>query len=408
MAPSKMHDWFKMRTGFPDLRLEPESHSQLLFGRKDRSYRDELLGGIEEGYLGGEGHKAVRYGDYGRGKTHQAHNLIYEVSHRDLPVKPVYVKCTEYAKKAPFSELFSVMIGAIGTNEVQQTAIEFQRRVTNDESKPLAGLLNDEEISQVFGVLSNPNIATVRYAIRWLSGDISLTKGERDNLPQGMGPAVNVSSQYAEVMRGFAHMYREVHDQTLIFMIDEAERLNQITHDDTFWSWNACFRELMEIVGVGFIFLVGGKTRDDVPVLLTQPEVLTRIGSTNFKDIVNPGHDELKEWILELLQTFFRKGPVPAPLTQAVRDLAGDEAVDDDQAAEEIADLTGSEEGALQAYPFTPAALDQFVTQCVTEELANKPREVLKRMRKAAAKAILQDKRLIDEDIVDEIQSGGF
>lgn len=408
MTPVSMADALFMRPGFKDLRLEPETHSQFLFGERDRKLRDELLEGIEEGHLSGEGHKAVRYGDYGRGKTQQSYNLMYEIAQRQLPVKPVYVKCTEYKKNEPFATLFTQMILALGTQEVNQLAVEFQRKVTAGQAQPLDEILSSEEILEVFKRLSNPTPEFVRYAMKWLGGDTSLTKQERNQLVTGLGNPVSVSRDFAEVMRGFAHMYQIVEDRMLIFFIDEAERLNQITNPDTYWSWSACWRELTEIVPVGFIFLVGAKTRDDLPIILTSDEILTRIGSTNYKDILNPGYDELKAWILELLQTFFQKGELPAPLRDGVRNAVGPEAVDNTEIPEALRQLVEDDEEALTAYPFTPEALETFVTQCVTDEQANKSREVLKRMRKAAAKAVMQGKNLIDEDIVEEIQSGGF
>jgi hypothetical protein len=408
MTPTSMPDALFMREGFRDLRLEPETHSQFLFGDRDRKIRDELLEGIEEGHLGGEGHKAVRYGDYGRGKTQQSQNLIYEIDHRELPVKPVYVKCTEYKKNEPFSTLFTQMITSLGTQEVNALATEFQRRVSAQEVQPLEDIIASEEILEVFKRLSHPTLEYVRYAMKWLGGDSSLTKPERNQLMTGLGNPVSVSRDFSEVMRGFAHMYQSVEDRMLIFFIDEAERLNLITHPDTFWSWTACWRELTDIVAVGFIFLVGAKTRDDLPLLLINDEILTRIGSTNYKDILNPGRDELKAWVLEFLQTLFRKGDVPAPLQNAVAVTVGQETVDDTEIPEELWQLVGEDQEALIAYPFTPEALEAFITQCLTEEYANKPREVLKRMRKAAAKAVMQGKRQIDEDIVEEIQGGGF
>jgi hypothetical protein len=407
MVPVSLSDALFLRPGFRDLRLEPETHSRFLFGERDRQLRNELLDGIEESHLGGEGQKAVRAGDYGRGKTHQSQNLIYEIERRGLPVKPVYVKCVEFRKNEPFATLFSQMIGALGTQEVNELAVAFQRKVAAGEAQPLDTVIQAEEILEVFKRLGNPTLEYVRYALKWLGGDTSITKQERNQLLTGLGNPVSVSRGFGEVMRGFAHMYEAVEGRILLFFIDEAERFREITNPDTYWSWSACWRELLEIVGVGFVFFVGAKTRDDWPLLLVSDEIRTRIGATNYQDIFDPGRDELKAWVLELLQTYFRKGEVPEPLRDAVANAAGQEAVDDTEVPEELREVTGGDPAALAAYPFTPEALEEFVTQCMTEELANRPREVLKRLRKAAAKAAMKGERVIDEDIVEQIQSGG-
>src|SRR5262245_38223792 len=97
-----MDSWFFMRPGFTTFRLEPEKHSRFLFGDRDRKQRDYILGELEGAGYSGDGHKAVIYGDYGRGKTHQSHNLIFEIERQKMKLLPVYIKCSAYESKEPF------------------------------------------------------------------------------------------------------------------------------------------------------------------------------------------------------------------------------------------------------------------------------------------------------------------
>ena len=80
-----METWFFMRPGFSTFRLEPDKNRQFLFGERDRSQRSVLLSALEEACYSHEGHKAAVFGDYGRGKTHQCHNIMYEIERRSLP-----------------------------------------------------------------------------------------------------------------------------------------------------------------------------------------------------------------------------------------------------------------------------------------------------------------------------------
>ena len=66
-----------MRSGFTTFNLEPKTHSQYLFGERDRRQRDLLLGTLEEAGYSRDGHKAAIFGDYGRGKTHQCFNIMF-------------------------------------------------------------------------------------------------------------------------------------------------------------------------------------------------------------------------------------------------------------------------------------------------------------------------------------------
>lgn len=401
---ARMNKWFQMREGFENLRLTPETHSHLLFGKRDREIRDELLRGIQEGYIFGEGFKAVRYGDYGRGKTHQALNLIYEIKNNGIEALPVYIKCTEYKTKEPFASLFSQMILQLGTVAVNEVATEYDRLVRSRAAKPIEQIVGVEELVRPFKeLLSHPTHDFVRRAMIWLGGDPHSALSKADLKELDLGPAPSLSRDFGAIMRGIAHMYGAVHQQGIIYFIDEAERLNQITQHDTYWSWAACMRELMEISSVGFVFFVGAKTQDDIPLLFMLDEVSTRIGLTNFKDILNPGYEDLKDWILELLQTFFQKGPAPESIQAAIGDAGKDDSI-----PEKLKQLVDGDEEALAAYPFTPAALEDFINQCLTDQLSNKPREVLKRLGKAAAKAQLAEKDRIDAAIVDELQGSGI
>lgn len=406
MVIKNMADHLFMRPGFTNLGLAPDTHKQLMFGAKDRQLRDDLLDCIEEGHIGGAGHKALRAGWYGRGKTQQAQNVVYEMKRRGLPIRPVYVKCTEFKKNEAFSTLFSDMIMKLGTQEVKLLARDFQNLVQEGGAKPLDQVVTSEEILSVFEALSNPNQDVVRYAMKWLGGDTTLATKQREALGLGIGAPVSVSRDFGEVMRGFSHMYETARGVRLLYIIDEAERLIQIENMDAFWSWTTCWRELLEIVPVGFIFFIGAQRRGDWPQILTEDEIGRRIGWTNYVDITNHGREELRQWLEEMLQTFFRKGPVPQPLVDAVTEIAGAAAVADASVPAELSALVGGDPAALAAYPFTVAAMDVFIDQCLNEEGANRPSEVLKRLQKAASRVVRTGAQLIDVDVVEQIQGG--
>src|SRR5215471_9676369 len=114
-----MTDFFFMRNGFETFRLEPEKHSFLLFGKRDRAQRDHLLEHLEEASYSLEGHKSVVTGDFGRGKTHQSKNLKYEIEKRGLDLYPIYIKCIEFKAKEPFSTFFTELVKGIPTEYIQ-------------------------------------------------------------------------------------------------------------------------------------------------------------------------------------------------------------------------------------------------------------------------------------------------
>ena len=74
---------------------------------------------------------------------------------------------------------------------------------------------------------------------------------------------------------------------------------------------------------------------------------------------------------------------------------------------EELVAITNGDQDRLDAYPFEPEALDEFVEDVAAGGSANKPSEVLKRLLKATQRAIRKDRHTIDPSIVREINAEG-
>ncbi|MFL5352680.1 hypothetical protein [Archangium sp.] len=392
-----MSQYFYMRPGFERFQLEPEANRKIVIGERDRRFRDDLLNAIEEGSYGLEGYTAVIYGDYGRGKTHEAHNIMYEVQERKLPVQVVYVKCHEFKAKEPFSSVFTQLLLQIGVESIRRVANEYHLRAENHQVPPLREVLGSDELAAAFQGLTLANLDLVRQTLRWLGGEKGI---DTEKIAKGLSPQLTVSRDFAAVIKGLAHMIKEVDKKVLIFLIDEAEQFKQVKHPDTYWSWVGCIRALTETLAVGYVFYVGANSRDDLPELFLWDEIRTRIGAQNYRDLLNPGPDELRNWVKELFHTLIRKGPVPLPHRKALAPGALDETV-----PSELKALTTGNPAALESYPFTPEALDEFINQCMSETLANRPREVLKRIQSAAKRTMRHDKPQIDTDILAELQS---
>lgn len=214
---------------------------------------------------------------------------------------------------------------------------------------------------------------------------------------------LTIGREYAAVVKALAHMYRVVDNRLLLYIVDEAERVEGVSHADTFTAWRSAFREITEIQGVATIFFVGAKSRNELPVLFVHPEIMRRIGTTNYLEMHNPSKDQLREFLLELLQTLIGKGEPPEAHWEAV----GGDALDD-TVPQDLLDLTGNDDKRLETYPFEPAAFDEFIDHLLVAEFGSKPSEALARLQKAASKAMTSGKRLIDTEIVEAMQAEGF
>lgn len=396
-----MDQWYYMRPGFTTFRFEPETHRQYLFGERDRAQRDFLLEELEGAAFSGDGYKAAIYGDFGRGKTHQSQNLVYEINRRDLPVVPVYVKCTAYTSKEPFSSLFKELVLRHQTTEVNRVATEYAKMVADGSAKPIQDVIQLEDVALVFRkglTAGEPDV--VRSSMRWLGGEHKIQMGLISNSLQ---PHLADSREFGAVMRGLVHMFSTVDKKIPLYLVDEAERFENVTNVDTYANWLASMRELTEIVRVGFVFFIGAKTRNNLPVLFVQDEVVRRIGSSNYVEFTNPSRDQLEEFMFELLDTMILKGEVPGPHRHCVVPEALTVDVPKD-----LMDLVKHDPDRLKKYPFEPDAFDAFVEQVTVGDLASKPSEVLQRLQKAAQKAMRAHKRLIDIGMVEAIAAEGW
>jgi len=400
----KMADWFFMRPGLDTFLLQPDKHARYLFGARDQRQRDHLLESLEEAAYSQDGYKATVYGDYGRGKTHQCHNLVSEIRRRDLPFAPVYVKCGAFKKKEPFSSLFKEMLYRHSTEEIRQVAKEYARRVDEGEAAPLTDIVQSEDIASVMSEgLGAPGATAAKRSLRWLGGEPKVDLAMLEELGGSLKPQLSDSGDFGDVMRGLSHLFIQIRNKVPLYILDEAERFQGVTETDAYVSWLAAVRELTEIHGIAMIFMVGAMTRDFLPNIFAEPEIVRRIGVANYIEFMNPGRDDLRAFLLEQFQTTIRKGPVPEAQKEVVEPDALNEAV-----PEELFSITEGDPRRLEAYPFEPDAFDEFIEQIATGEMANKPSEAQIRVQKAAQKTMRLGKKTVTSEIVESLSGEAF
>ncbi|WP_432769016.1 MAG: hypothetical protein HEQ22_16955 [Sphingopyxis sp.] len=395
-----MDSWFFLRPGFASFKITPETQPGLLFGSREQKKRDYLIGEIEGACYGRAGYKAVVFGDYGRGKTHLSLNLKFKSAHDGLGVVPIYLKCSAYTAKEPFSTLFGQFLRELNLVDVRRVATEYFKMVADGKARPIREIVHLEDVAvAIEDGLQLPNDNVVRDTMRWLGGEkVTMTL-----VAAQLKDRLTDSREFGAVMRGLTHMYREVDGKVLLYFLDEAERLENITHIDTYAAWTAAFRELTEIEGLGLIMFIGALTRNALPTILLSDEIMRRVGVANYVEFQNPGRDDIRDFLVELLGTLVQKGPVPDVHQPAMSSEALSEEV-----PEGLIEATGGNEDRLRFYPFEPDAFEDFVEQIAAGDMSSKPSEALIRLTKAATTAMRKDKKTIDSKIVDDIGQEGF
>lgn len=395
-----MENWFFLRPGFVSFQIRPETQPGLLFGKREQKKRDYLIGEIEGACYGRAGYKAVVFGDYGRGKTHLSLNLKFKSAHDGLGVVPIYLKCSAYTAKEPFATLFGQFLRELNLADVRRVATAYFKMVAEGKARPIREIVHLEDVAVAIEAgLQLPNDNVVRDTMRWLGGErVNMTL-----VASQLKERLSDSREFGAVMRGLTHMYREVDGKVLLYFLDEAERLENITHIDTFAAWAAAFRELTEIEGLGLIMFIGALTRNALPTILLSDEIMRRVGVANYVEFQNPGRDDIRDFLLELLGTLVQKGMVPEVHQPAM----STEALSD-EVPEELTEVTCGDKERLLYFPFEPDAFEEFVEQIAAGDMSSKPSEALIRLTKAATNAMRKDKKTIDRQIVDDIGQEGF
>jgi hypothetical protein len=294
------------------------------------------------------------------------------------------------------------MILAHEPKEIRRIAGAYKKMLDEGKAPPLSEITGNEDIADVMteGLIA-PSDRIVKKCMRWLGGEPKINMEE---IEQGhVTEQLTTGREFAAVLRGIAHMYRVVDGDVLLYLVDEAERMEGVTHADTFTTWRSAVREITEESGVAIIFLVGARSRNDLPVLFVQHEIMRRIGAANYTEIVNPSKEQLSEFVLELLRIKVRKGEVPESQWDALDGDALDDAV-----PSELMTIVGNDPNRLSTYPFEPDAFKDFIEHLLVAEFGNKPSEVLERLQKAAQLAHTSSKRTIDRAIVEAVQNEGF
>ncbi len=393
-----MKNYFYLRPEFESFSFIPERDSEFLFGDKDQKIAQSLLELIEGCGYSMEGPKGVLFGDYGRGKTHLWKYLCHQIPKQNLPFRPYYCKLSAYKKKEPVSSFVAALIGALGS-DLKAVFKLYCDKITDRTSKPVTGVHSDlaRIADEVNHWVEDP--VKCNQVIQYLSGE---KVGGRDALSNTSKPQLTTTVEFGDVFRLIADLFLQVHTKLPLFLVDEVEYLKPVSDPDTFYSWVATFRELTENQHLGMLFCVGAVEQEALPDILMMPEIVRRIGTTNFLEFYFQSETEIRDFLVEFLGTLIAKGPVPQRHVDVFDSLPSD------VVPAELQTLTGGDAEQLKAFPFEPSALDHLCQLLQAGGGTNKPSEALSRLQKLTQMAMRNRTKIITIDMVDELDDGGL
>jgi Cdc6-like AAA superfamily ATPase len=381
-----INDWFFLKPDFKSFKISPLKHPQYLFGKEDGDLRDTLLTSLRECTYSQLGYKGIVFGQAGRGKTHLANHLLYKAKQDQLPLEMVYVDCpTIPSPKSPVSTLLSQVLRSIPAETILRIGPVFFSKKTEEWEKRVQEELNDAQIYKALRAgLTTVNPDTIVKMLLWLGGEP--WEGVRDVLSPDAPKQITSETQIARNVGALGEIILLTEQKNLIFLLDEAERLQTISGGEHYWKWLAGLRELFRRDTVGFLLFIIARNRDNIPVVFQEEEIMSVIGTNNIYPSPPYAQQQAESFLRQLLENVIMRDPVPAELQKV---------------------LTAAQE-QIDTFPFTRDAFERFVTFHSIGENVNIPREIINGLESAARRAISENKRIIDSAVLQQVIQGNI
>jgi hypothetical protein len=374
-----LKSWFCLKEGRDNFKLRVREDARLIFCHDDE-INNQIIGSIERRFASNEPIKMVIFGDWGVGKTHTAYHIAWWLDEHknEYPAKAVMIEVGDLERRSRFDVLVRPFLDTLGVHFLVVLAERYLKIKGN-----LARALKDVGVSEyVATCFSKFNIAVpgetppqvVMDAFQVLQGRKPGSGFASNNL----GFQITESRDFFNVLLAIAEMYRTVHGHRLLFIADEAARLDEVSNDEaTEAHWIAVNRDIFDDKNnaFGFIYTLTGKA-NRLPQVIWSPQIQNRIGQNAFelRNLAKPDVEGFLARLIDELVDIAR-----------VNDLVTTGAIDK-------AHFNSS------AYPFTPEAKDRFIDFFQRSQDNAKPRDISDRLDLLGFIAMKAGNRLIDDD----------
>jgi hypothetical protein len=362
-----------------DPKINP-ADARFYFGRAQLDQR--MRNQIKRAFIDPQVPKLMVWGPYGCGKTQTLYYLAYGLEHNKPPSckgKPHNVHLEiEVQSKSTASQWHLQNMEALGMQAVQKWLKDLFDKSANFE-QALAQLTSDPNVIQVFNHLRGGGDLGFA-AWRWLSGQkLSAKELQEIKVTRSLGE-VGVGDLVAG-LQACGNLAAAV-GSCLIFFIDEMEELLNVREGDAAESWHQYIRKLADNANSSVGFVIGFKadTRDDAPKVLVRGDVFSRISANNYIE-------------LETLAA-------PANVQQFVKEMLA-HLVNQGEAEKRI--QSNSLPSTTETYPFTATAFDLMCDYACQDVIKSTPRNIIRTINECAIAAWDAQKKVIDDDIVNEI-----
>jgi len=175
-----------------------------------------------------------------------------------------------------------------------------------------------------------------------------------------------------------------VEKKQLLFLVDEAAKLEAVSAvQEMERHWVNVNKLIFDQDNsyFGFVYTVSGKGADDIPPALFEPQIENRLGNRRI-ELRNLPVDGVRSFLQKLASSFIDFGRAEG---------------------DQEAGLLNNAEYNRDRYPFDQSAYERFVEYFQRAQENSKPRDISDRLDDAAFYAMKAEKRLIDNEVLDQL-----
>lgn len=375
-------DWFGLKEGRDDFYIQTNKDYGLFFARADLHDRIQQI--LNECYRGKNPPKFVIYGWWGTGKTHTLRNIEWALEQNEqFPARVVFIELPDITAASTFTVAQALLLDALGFETVRTWVNAFIVRHQGDTQARIKDLTQSEDIAKAFMSLVGFG-ENARTCWDWLRG-LPLSSAEAKAV--GLPPALKESHQLVSVLRMFGQMSKDLDDSMLVFLMDEGEKLAQVTKADSVNHWKNAFRILSDtaIDECGLVIAGAFNDIDQMPDILNDLQIVTRFGEPNYIQLSPFQSAEAQVFVSDLLEEW-----VDPQKREAIVSVHQSEA--DGESIE------------ASTFPFTSGGLAAFVEYATRDGGITSPRDIQGALTRVANRAMDDERHLLSGGYVRNVQ----
>ena len=375
-------EWFCLSAGRESFAINPERDREHLFG--DRQWAADVGRHLQRSLVLNQPVRLVWVGQYGIGKTHRLFHTIHIVETEPMKLLPVYVVCADIGEKSGFTRLHYQLVNELGYDQVRGWTHRYLRRLEDGEDVlPLDRLCHSADVASAIRTLGSGADSLSQDAWSYLAGQkIDKTAAQYAKLAK---PELDTSVEYSSVLGALSSIIENETGKEVLYLVDQMEAVTKITKRDIAERWVETMRAILDLPNVGFVAAVGaeGEDLDYLPTIFLEPELIRRFGMENYQVMRHFEAEKTETFVRDLLAVW---------IDPTKRDVLA-----------QREGWVNRDDYVPDAYPFTRPAFDRFCTYLSNDAERAKPSEIILRFNRITAEAFLDDRRLIDTDLLDKL-----